>query len=81
MRIVITACPCPPRTDGIYGKLGSILAGSDTDKTLVPDSKDLIRLGPNGDGGYLVPDDLTGIEACFSPGVCATSEFENTVLV
>ncbi len=36
----------------------------------------LIRLGPQGDGGYLVPDDLSGIKACFSPGVCFTSGFE-----
>nr|WP_321356779.1 hypothetical protein [uncultured Draconibacterium sp.] len=38
--------------------------------------KDLIRLGPDGDGGYLVPDDLDGIYACFSPGVGKLSEFE-----
>jgi hypothetical protein len=38
--------------------------------------KELIRLGPKGDGGYLVPDDLEGIEACFSPGVGSLSEFE-----
>lgn len=38
--------------------------------------KPFIRLGPQGDGGYLVPDDLTGIEACFSPGVCLVSGFE-----
>ena len=37
---------------------------------------DLIRLGPAGDGGYLVPDDLTGLEACFSPGVSSVSGFE-----
>lgn len=37
---------------------------------------DLIRLGPDGDGGYLVPDDLEDIEACFSPGVDIISEFE-----
>jgi hypothetical protein len=36
----------------------------------------LIRLGPNDDGGYLVPDDLIGIEACFSPGVDQSSGFE-----
>jgi hypothetical protein len=38
--------------------------------------KDLIRLGSNGDGGYLVPNDLDGIYACFSPGVGKWSEFE-----
>jgi hypothetical protein len=37
---------------------------------------ELIRLGPNGDGGYLLPNDLEGIEACFSPGVAQVSEFE-----
>ncbi len=37
---------------------------------------DLIRFGPNGDGGYLIPNYLDGIEACFSPGVGETSEFE-----
>jgi hypothetical protein len=38
---------------------------------------ELRRLGPKGDGGYLVPDDLAGIEACFSPGVSTVSGFEN----
>ena len=38
--------------------------------------KGLIRLGPEKDGGYLVPDDLDGIEACFSPGVSTVSGFE-----
>ena len=37
---------------------------------------ELLRLGPNGDGGYLVPGDLEGIEACFSPGVSDISGFE-----
>lgn len=37
---------------------------------------DLIRLGPDSDGGYLVPDDLAEIEACFSPGVGPVSGFE-----
>ncbi len=38
----------------------------------------LIRLGPDGDGGYLVPNDLEGIEACFSPGVGPSSGFEKS---
>lgn len=37
---------------------------------------EMIRLGPKGDGGYLVPNDLIGIEACFSPGVLNNSGFE-----
>lgn len=36
----------------------------------------LTRLGPAGDGGYLVPDDLEGLTACFSPGVSTSSGFE-----
>jgi hypothetical protein len=36
----------------------------------------LIRMGPRGDGGYLVPDDLDGISTCFSPGVSMVSGFE-----
>jgi hypothetical protein len=36
----------------------------------------MTRMGPKGDGGYLVPDDLVGIEACFSPGVAMSSGFE-----
>jgi hypothetical protein len=38
--------------------------------------KPLIRIGPDGDGGYLLPDDLDGILACFSPGVDVESRFE-----
>ena len=33
---------------------------------------DLVRIGPDEDGGYLLPDDLNGIEALFSPGVSET---------
>jgi hypothetical protein len=55
------------RTDmeGLVAKLRPVATGID-----------LIRLGPDGDGGYLVPDDLTGIQACFSPGVSDESGFE-----
>ncbi len=38
--------------------------------------KELIRFGPQGDGGYLIPNDIAGIEACFSPGVSVVSGFE-----
>ena len=41
-------------------------------KTNVP----LQRIGPSGDGGYLVPSDLKGIHALFSPGVGEISGFE-----
>jgi len=40
----------------------------------------LIRLGGAGDGGYLVPNDLDEIAACFSPGVDTTASFEEAVL-
>ncbi len=36
----------------------------------------LIRLGGVEDGGYLVPNDLENLEACFSPGVGGRSTFE-----
>lgn len=36
----------------------------------------LIRIGRDFDGGYLVPDDLAGIAACFSPGVDVHATFE-----
>jgi hypothetical protein len=37
---------------------------------------ELMRIGPKSDGGYLVPNDLEGIAACFSPGVDEISDFE-----
>lgn len=36
----------------------------------------LIRLGRRADGGYLVPDDLGDVSACYSPGVDVMCEFE-----
>lgn len=38
---------------------------------------ELIRIGSDGDGGYLVPNDFVGIDTCFSPGVSTTSDFED----
>jgi hypothetical protein len=40
----------------------------------------LVRIGGDGDGGYLVPDDLDGIVACFSPGVSEKVTFESEIL-
>jgi hypothetical protein len=37
---------------------------------------DLIRVGGDNDGGYLIPNDLSGISVCFSPGVDVTASFE-----
>jgi len=33
-------------------------------------------LGSSGDGGYWIPDDLEGVDYCFSPGVANQSSFE-----
>ena len=41
---------------------------------------DLIRVGGNNDGGYLIPNDLVGISTCFSPGVDVTASFEKDLL-
>ena len=38
---------------------------------------ELIRLGGDSDGGYLIPNDLKGISHCFSPGVSGEAYFEN----
>ncbi|HEA30192.1 MAG TPA: hypothetical protein ENH91_09390 [Leeuwenhoekiella sp.] len=43
-------------------------------------TKKMIRMGPNTDGGYVLPDDLKNIEACFSPGVEQMSQFEKDCL-
>lgn len=37
----------------------------------------LRRFGGDGDGAYLLPDDLEGIGACFSPGVSSVADFED----
>lgn len=52
------------------GRLRSLVSA------LRPREVPLRRLGPDGDGGYLVPDDLDDIVACFSPGVSHRSGFE-----
>jgi hypothetical protein len=39
-----------------------------------------MRVGGDGDGGYLIPDDLNGIEGCFSPGVSDLANFEVDLL-
>jgi hypothetical protein len=39
-------------------------------------SRELIRIGGDGDGAYLLPNVLDGLAACFSPGVADVSTFE-----
>lgn len=41
---------------------------------------EMIRIGPSGDGGYLVPNDLSGVVSCFSPGVGEEFGFEKDCL-
>ena len=38
---------------------------------------ELVRIGGSGDGAYLLPDDLDGVSACFSPGVNNFKWFED----
>lgn len=40
---------------------------------------ELLRIGPSGDGGYLIPNDLDNIEALFSPGVGNIYNFEKEI--
>jgi|TARA_B110000858_G_C17744677_1_gene446691 hypothetical protein len=37
---------------------------------------ELVRIGPEGDGGYLLPNILDEIDYCFSPGVGQINKFE-----
>lgn len=48
--------------------------------TVVDGGPELIRVGGEGDGGYLVPDDMDGTVACFSPGVAGIASFEEALL-
>ena len=43
----------------------------------VPSAFRLLRIGGKTDGGYLVPDDLSGVGHCFSPGVDNRKTFED----
>ena len=40
---------------------------------------DLIRIGGDGDGGYLLPDNLKDVSFCFSPGVKDIALFEEEI--
>ena len=48
-------------------------------KYMVPSgcSYDFVRIGSKHNGSYLLPDYLTTVEACFSPGVGAVHSFED----
>ena len=47
---------------------------------IIDSGHNLIRVGNNNDGGYLIPDILNQIEFCFSPGVGFTTSFEDDLL-
>jgi hypothetical protein len=73
-RVVIRAGMFPTditRESDVHGLIGRL--------NPVTTEHDLVRIGPDSDGGYLLPDDLDGIRACFSPGVGFVSEFELAV--
>jgi Methyltransferase FkbM domain len=70
----------------VLGRMKELVTGQATSKSEVSEflrkirpmttNHALIRIGSAADGGYLVPDDFTGIEICFSPGVANQSDFE-----
>lgn len=41
---------------------------------------ELLRIGADEDGGYLIPNDLDGISSCYSPGVDQIASFETGLL-
>ena len=47
---------------------------------IIDSGHQLIRIGSNSDGGYLIPNILDQIDFCFSPGVGVTSSFEDNLL-
>ena len=51
----------------------------DTLEMIIPSPSpfEFIRIGGNEDGAYLIPDDLEGVDACFSPGVDNFKNFED----
>ena len=40
----------------------------------------LVRIGGDFDGGYLIPDDLVALDACFSPGVGPVCAFDEALM-
>lgn len=46
-----------------------------------PSPYEMIRIGGNQDGAYLLPNDLEGIKACFSPGVFNRKDFEDELVI
>lgn len=63
-------------------KMGIVMSYYDSIDFLRPKPSPfpLIRIGGDRDGAYLLPDDLQGIKACFSPGVSNRKDFEDDLL-
>lgn len=65
---------------GVF-KANQFLLKKFLDKIFIYDcGYNLIRIGPNSDGGYLVPNILDKISYCFSPGVGKLTKFEDHLL-
>lgn len=45
----------------------------------VPIVRELVRIGPEADGGYVMPDDFAGVSAMISPGVGRECRFDHAV--
>lgn len=65
------SAPCGREADG--AELREVFESVKPKLGAVP----LIRIGEDRDGSYLLPDDLDGIAACFSPGVNRIKFFED----
>jgi hypothetical protein len=62
----------PATTDNILSCLGLLKPS--------PSPFPLLRLGGKKDGAYLLPEDFSGVTACFSPGVNNTKPFEDELV-
>lgn len=60
-----TRCTAPEKIASLMQQLHPVASGHG-----------LLRVGGDGDGGYLVPDDLEGIASCWSAGIGRDSRFE-----
>ena len=49
-------------------------------KIKIPKNIELIRIGSNNDGGYLVPDIIHEISSCFSAGIGNNISFEKDLI-
>lgn len=69
----LTLGEAPPSGDSATNELLDVFAVLKPKPSRTP----LVRIGADTDGSYLVPDDLDGISACFSPGANRIKHFED----